>query len=257
MKETLEIIDAHAHLNEVADLHAAIERARAGGVVGIVAVGMDIASNRRTLEIAGQYPGYVFPALGYHPWDILESGIGENLAFLEAHIDRCIAIGEVGLDYKIKVKKPLQQRVLREVARLAAGRDKPLILHSRLSHERVFSIVMEAGVRRAVFHWYSGPIDLLKKITAAGYMISATPAAATSPNHQAAIGAAPLERLLLETDSPVVFGGIPSEPRDVRTTLREVARIKDLQADVVARQTTENALAFYGIGKEGAAAGLW
>ncbi len=256
MRESIEIFDAHAHLNEVKDLPAAIERARTGGVVGIVAVGMDIASNRRALEIAGQYPGYVFPALGYHPWDIRESEIDENLAFLEAHVDRCIAIGEVGLDYKVKVKKPLQQRVLREVARLAAGRDKPLILHSRLSHERVLSIVVEAGVRRAVFHWYSGPLDLLDRIVAEGYVISATPAAATSPAHQAAIGAVPLEGLLLETDCPVVFAGVPSEPRDVRTTLREVARIKNLQADVVARQTTENALAFYGIGKEATAAGL-
>ena len=73
MEETLEIIDAHAHLDEVEDLSAAIERARAAGVVGIVAVGMDIESNRRTLEIAERYPGYVFPALGYHPWGILES----------------------------------------------------------------------------------------------------------------------------------------------------------------------------------------
>jgi TatD DNase family protein len=214
---------------------------------------MDMASNRRTLEIAGQCPGYVFAALGYHPWNILESGIEENLAFLETHIDRCIAIGEVGLDYKIKVKKPLQQRVLREAARMAARSDKPIILHSRLSHERVFSIVREAGVRRAVFHWYSGPLDLLEKIVMEGYFVSATPAAAISPRHQSAIRNAPLENILLETDCPVPHGAVASEPRDVTATLIEVARIKNLQADVVARQTTKNASECFDLPKRAAA----
>ncbi|HET6488678.1 MAG TPA: TatD family hydrolase [Syntrophales bacterium] len=256
MEETLEIFDAHAHLNEFEDLPSAIERARAAGVIGIVAVGMDMASNLRTLEIAGQYPGYVFPALGYHPWNILESMIDENLAFFETHIDRCIAIGEVGLDYKIKVRKPLQQHVLREVARLAARSGKPLILHSRLSHERVFSIVKETGVRRAVFHWYSGPLDLLGNIVTEGYLVSATPAAATSPAHQAAIRNAPLENILLETDCPVPYGAVASEPRDVTRTLSEVARIKNLRADVVARQTTMNARAFFKLLKQASDEGL-
>lgn len=246
MEKSLDIFDAHAHLNEVENLPAAIEQARTAGVVGIVAVGMDVASNRKTLEIAARYPGYVFPALGYHPWDILPSGIDENLTFLETHIEQCIAIGEVGLDYKIKVRKELQRGVLRDVSRLAARSGKPLILHSRLSHERVFSIVREAGVRRAVFHWYSGPLDLLERITLEGYLVSATPATEYSIAHQAAIHAAPLESILLETDCPVVFAGVPSEPRDVMTTLREVVRIKNLQSDVVARQTTKNALEFFG-----------
>ena len=242
--------------NELEDLPAAVERARAAGVIGIVAVGMDRTSNLRTLEIAGQYPGYVFPALGYHPWRIQESAIDENLAFLETHIDRCIAIGEVGLDYKIKVTKPLQQHVLREVARLATRSNKPIILHSRLSHERVFSIVKETNVRRAVFHWYSGPLDLLAKIVTEGYLISATPAASTSPAHQAAIRNAPLVNILLETDCPVPHGAVASEPRDAATTLSEVARIKNLQVDVVARQTTENAIAFFNLPKPAPAGAL-
>jgi TatD DNase family protein len=256
VEESLEIFDGHAHLDELEDLPAAIERARAAGVTGIVAVGMDMASNLRTLEIAGQYPGFVFAALGYHPWRIRESSIDENLAFLETHIDRCIAIGEVGLDYKIKVRKPLQQHVLREAACLAARSDKPIILHSRLSHERVFSIVKETNVRRAVFHWYSGPLDLLAKIVTEGYFVSATPAAATSPPHRAAIRNAPLENILLETDCPVPFGSVASEPRDAATTLSEVARLKNLQPDIVAQQTTENAHAFFDLLKQAPAAGL-
>lgn len=205
---------------------------------------MDKASNRRALEITGQYPGYVFAALGYHSWNILESAIDENLAFLETHIDQCIAIVEVGLDYKIKVKRPLQQRVC----------DKPIIHHSRLSHERVFSIVKETNVRRALFHWHSGPLDLLGKIVTEGYLVSATPAAATGPPHRAAIRNAPLGNILLETDCPVPYGAVASELRDVTTTRSEVARIKNLQTDVVAQQTTKNTLAFFDLLKQAPAA---
>ena len=63
-----ELIDGHAHLNEVEDIEGALERAAAAGVARIVAVGMDIASNRRILELADSYPGLVLPSVGFHPW---------------------------------------------------------------------------------------------------------------------------------------------------------------------------------------------
>lgn len=63
-----ELIDGHAHLNEVYDIEGALERAVVAGVARIVAVGMDIASNRRVLEIAASSPGLVLPSVGFHPW---------------------------------------------------------------------------------------------------------------------------------------------------------------------------------------------
>jgi TatD DNase family protein len=80
-----------------------------------------------------------------------------------------------------------------------------------------------------------------------GYLISATPALAYSPHHQDAIKKAPLERILLETDTPVVYQSRESRPKDVVITLNEVARLKGLEPTIVAEQTTKNASRFFKI----------
>ncbi len=103
----------------------------------------------------------------------------------------------------------------------------------------------EAGIERAVFHWYSGPTDVLKGILDKGYFISATPALAYSPLHQEAMKIAPLDQILIETDSPVVYQGKKSEPADLVITLHELSRIKNIPPEEVARITTANTEHFY------------
>ena len=240
-KKPLPLIDGHAHLNELEELERDLREARHRGVLAIIGVGMDLESNRRILAIAEENPGFVFPAIGYHPWQIKKSEVRENLAFIEENVERCVAIGEVGLDYKAKVAKDLQKEVLQEIVRLSVRYHKTLILHCRYSHQRVFSMVSDMGVEKAVFHWYSGSLEVLDQILGAGYFISATPAAVYSRQHQAAISKAPLEMLVLETDSPVEYQGERSGPADVLKTLGAVAKIKAIRKDQVAEITTKNA----------------
>lgn len=242
-----ELIDGHAHLNEVNDIEGAIDRAAAAGVARIVAVGMDIASNRRILEIAASYPGFVLPAVGFHPWSITTEPIEANLAFVRTHLATCTALGEVGLDYKAKVKKAVQWEVFARVLDLAVEFEKPVIVHARFSHLRCHQMVSEAKIKKAVFHWYSGPLDLLEKIIADGYFVSCTPALAYSTHHRSAIRHAPLERILIETDCPVEYQESVSEPVHLLDTLTHLSRIKDLPLEDVARFTTANAKAFFGI----------
>ncbi len=213
----------------------------------MIAVGFDKASNQKILKIAESNRNYVYPAIGYHPWGIREEEAAENLSFIRDHLNECIALGELGLDYKVKVKKELQWRVLETILDLALAHDKPVILHCRFSHSRTFSMVRERGIKRAVFHWYSGPIDLLEEILAAGYFISATPALRYSPPHRAAVKLASLERILLETDTPVAYQGKESRPKEVLISLEEVARLKGIDPNIVARQTTLNASRFFQI----------
>jgi len=249
MTDTLPIVDVHAHLEELDDpgLSQALREARASGIRGIVAVGMDLDSNRRTLEIASENNGYVYPALGYHPWEIREEKVGEVLSFIRSHLEESVALGEIGLDYKVKVKKELQWRVFGDLLDLACEYDKPVIIHCRYSHQRAAEMTRERRVKRAVFHWYTGAIDLLEGILSAGYLISATPALKYSPPHQEAIRRTPIERILLETDTPVSYQGMESRPKDVQITLSEVARLKGLDPAVVAEQTTANASSFFEI----------
>ena len=129
-----ELIDGHAHLNEIDDIEGALGRAAGAGVVRIVAVGMDMVSNCRILELAAAYPGLVLPSVGFHPWSIPTEQIEATLAFLRTHLASCTALGEVGLDYKAKVKKTLQWEVFACGLDLAAEFKKPVIVHARFSH---------------------------------------------------------------------------------------------------------------------------
>ena len=241
------MIDTHAHLNEIEDIDRAILRAEEVGIKGIVAVGMDMLSNQRTLDLASKFPEMVYPAIGYHPWSINQETKEQNLKFIERNLSTCIALGEVGIDYKTKVKKSLQWEIFSSLLSIALRHKRPVIVHSRFSHKRSHEMVLNAGIEKAVFHWYSGPLEILAKIIDQGYYVSATPALAYSPPHQAAMRAAPLERILVETDSPVEYEGRISEPAHLMITLEELSRLKGIPFKDVQLVTSNNARLFFGI----------
>ncbi len=239
------MIDTHAHLAELKDLSQSLEEARANGVEGIIAVGSEMESNMRTLEISGAYQKFVYPAIGYHPLEIVEEEVEKNLLFIRTHVNECVALGEIGLDYRAKVRKEIQHQVFGELLEIAGEFDKPVIVHCRFSHRQAFNMVSEKRIRRAVFHWYSGPVDVLNELLERGYFISATPALRYSPPHQEAIKRTPLERILLETDSPVSYQGTESRPKDVRMTMEYVRVLKGLDPERVTQQTTISAYQFF------------
>jgi TatD DNase family protein len=245
-----ELIDTHAHLEEIPGLEKVIAGAKAAGLTAIIAVGSDITSNIKTLKIAGKYPGFVYPALGYHPWNIKESEIEINLAFIRENIARAVAVGEVGLDYHKRVRavadKDLQQRVLRELLKIAQEYDKPACIHSRYAWRDAYDAVKEAGLTKAVFHWYTGTSSVLRDILDSGYYISVTPAVEYHEEHRRAVKETPLSQLLLETDSPVVYargreGEFESRPADVLRSLRGAAKLKSISEEEIAETTTQNA----------------
>ena len=246
------LIDTHAHLDQVDCVEESLERAKASGVIAVVGVGMDLSSNQRTIELSDQWPGYVLPSLGIHPWSVEESELDATVEFIENNIDRCIAIGEIGLDYWIKKDRQLQKKAFGRLLQIAADHEKPALTHSRGSYEDVLQMVEESGVKKAIFHWYSGPIEMAEKIVGCGYHISATPAVEYSQKHRQVVQATPLESLVLETDCPVKYNEIVSEPVDVGTTLLEVAKLKAKDADLVASITTHNARQLFTLPEIGA-----
>jgi TatD DNase family protein len=251
-----ELVDTHAHLDEVENLDDAIAQAKEVGVVGIIAVGSDIASNVKTLAIAEKYPRFVYAALGWHPWYLKEAEMEASLEFIRANIDKAVGIGEVGLDYHKRVRaiadKDLQKRVFREMLKIAKESDKPALIHSRYAWRDACDMVREAGLIKAVFHWYTGTSSVLHDIIESGYYISVTPAVEYHEEHRRAVKEAPLEQLLLETDSPVVYargreGEFRSSPADAARSLRGAAELKGLSEAEMAKRTTENAGRLFGI----------
>lgn len=245
MEEHPQVIDTHAHLDELPDSRETIEEARSAGVAGIIAVGQDIASNEKTLEISSQHPGFVYPAVGYHPWRLNDNDHDNTLAYIDEKLANCVALGEVGLDYKAKTKKKIQKAVFEQLLAIGKSHNKPLIVHCRYSHETALRMVKGAGLEKAVFHWYSGPVDLIPHIAGAGYYMSATPALLYNPYHAKAINAVPLSNLLLETDTPVQYQKLHARPVHVRVTLQEVARVKGISIEEIAARTTQNARACF------------
>jgi len=241
------LIDTHAHLDEFDEMEAIIERAREAGVDAIIAVGANMRACRSTLQWADAYPGYVYPALGVHPTEWFEEDVEETLRFVEEHLSRCVAVGEIGLDYwsrearKSKAVRRRQREIYVRQLEMAVEYDKPVSIHSRGSWRDALDLLLKHGPERAVFHWYSGPIDILRELLNAGYYISATLAAEYSKHHRAALQEAPLERILLETDSPVEYRGRPSEPADLPLVARALAELKDVPLGEVVEATTRNA----------------
>jgi TatD DNase family protein len=252
------IIDTHAHLDEIENLETALARAKEAGLTAIIAVGEDIASNARTLEIAARYPGFVYPALGWHPWYVKESDIEASLVFIRDNIVNAVAVGEVGLDYQKRVRaiadKDLQKRALKELLQIAKEYDKPALIHSRYAWRDAYDMVREAGLTKAVFHWYTGTSSVLRDIIESGYYLSVTPAIDYHEEHRRAVKEAPLGQLLLETDSPVVYGRgreveFKASPADAARSLKGAAALKGLSAAEMAEKTTENARRLFGINK--------
>ena len=247
------LVDSHAHLEELGDLGSAIERAKQSGVVAIVAVGSDYKSNHQVLEIAGKYQGFVHPALGLHPGRLNEDllSLERHLQFIEDNLSVAVAVGEVGLDYHKRVVgaagKDLQQKVLGTILALAKRCGKPAIIHSRYAWRDSFELTKKASLEKAIFHWYTGPTNVLREILEQGYFVSATLAVEYHAEHRRAVKEVALENLLLETDCPVVYQGHQAEPADVSRALQATAEMEGLSPDFVAEKTTENALRLFRI----------
>ncbi|MEM4724800.1 MAG: TatD family hydrolase, partial [Candidatus Hadarchaeum sp.] len=158
----MKLIDCHAHLEEVPNLDQELKSAKEKGVAAIIAVGSDLYSNISVQQISEHYPNYVYPALGLHPWNL--DRIDETIQIIEKNIERCVALGEVGLDFKYQTPKELQVKAFARILELAERYDKPVIIHSRWAWREAFEMVKKAEIRRAVFHWYSGPLDVLQEI---------------------------------------------------------------------------------------------
>ena len=254
------LIDTHAHLEEIEHLREVFKRAQGLGVEAVIAVGQDAASNKRVLQICNTLEKEitVYPALGVHPGKVQECDQKSALTFIQENIGDLVAVGEIGLDFWYKEARKeervreLQIEIFRKQLVFAKRFAKPVIVHSRGSWRECLDILKEEGIKQVNFHWYSGPVDVLDEILECGYYISATPSAEYSKEHRSAILRAPLERIFLETDSPVRFrpqeGLYNAEPKDVVRTLRAVAQIKNLTEEEVARITESNARSFFNLG---------
>ncbi len=255
------MIDSHIHLDadQYADVAGLIKRARDAGVTAAVVPGITPASNRRVLEMAAEHPGFVQPAIGFHPerFELTDDDMEATLALIRSRRESICAVGEVGLPYYGDDARDADvvargRIILARFAEVAAVLDLALILHCPHETARdALAIVQRAKVRRAVFHWHKSGAATTGAIIAAGYFISLTPEVVYRERDQALAKMVPLTNLMIETDGPWPyrgpFAGRMTEPAMVADAVAAIASIKRVATEYVAEATTSNTKSLFRI----------
>lgn len=255
---SLRLFDSHLHLTDerlLPDLASVLERARAGGVEGMVTIGTSPSDARAALELARSRGG-LWCSAGLHPHDadryapdVLEA-LGEVLDAPEA-----VAVGETGLDYHYdNAPRERQRESFRAHLALAAERGLPVVVHSRDADEDTARILREAGVgTRGVLHCFTGGAELMETALELGWYVSFSGIVSFgSWSDEDLVRRVPGDRLLIETDSPYLAPeperGHRNEPAFVAHTCRAVAAMRGEEPAATAERTLRNARAFYGLG---------
>ncbi len=251
------MFDSHVHLNSPKMLEHVddyIKRANLAGVTRFLVVGYDLASSQVAIDLASKYSG-VYAAVGIHPTDSLDL-TEDHYQQLEAMmtLSKVVALGEIGLDYYWdNVPKNQQIDSFKRQMAIARAYDKPIIIHCRDAMQDTLALIEEAGNHKGVFHCFSGSVESAQAVLNLGFYISlAGPVTfknAVVPKVVAQF--VPIERLLIETDSPYLapdpLRGKPNEPAYVAYVASEIARLRGVDAQVIEKATTVNTLTLFSI----------
>lgn len=246
------LIDVHAHMADeafAADLETVLRVATEVGVGGIITVSENLEEAHRVLALAAKFP-LLKPCAGLYP-NVLDLDLAEAMAdFVRAHAHQLVGIGEVGLDHWV-VKDvegwQIQEKALAKFVDLGKECDLPLNVHSRSAGRHTIRFLREHGARKVLMHAFDGKASAALEGIEAGYYFSIPPSVVRSQQKQKLLRQLPLDRLLLESDAPVL-GPDPTtrnEPRNVVISCQVIAAAKGVSTEEVARITTENAFRLF------------
>ena len=218
---------------------------------GIINPGCDEITSGFAVSLAEKYD-FMYAAVGWHPEDlegILDNSYLDELAAWAVH-PKVVAIGEIGLDYYWKGNEPkdVQKRRLLEQLDLAKQFDLPVIIHDRDAHGDILEIFQKevTGVR-AVFHCYSGSLEMAKELLKRGFYLGfgGTSTYKNAAKVREVLQYVPDDLLLFETDSPYLspepLRGRRNDPRNVKFIAQKIADVKGISLEEVANITYENA----------------
>ncbi|MBV9231178.1 MAG: TatD family hydrolase [Chloroflexi bacterium] len=255
------LVDSHAHIDTArfeADREAVVQNALEGGVTRIVDPGCDLTSSKFALTLAKTHPGTVFAAVGVHPHDATTYTDEVGAQFREmAREPEVVAIGEFGLDYfRMLSPREVQRAVFCAHLQLARACSLPCIIHVRDSHDDVIELLRVHGQGlRGVFHCFSGDVAQAEEcLSFDGFLLSFAGPLTKQGNALPEVAhMVPLERMLVETDSPYL---IPkplkarrNEPLFVKHVAEKLAEIRNITLEEIAHVTTANAVRLFGLGE--------
>lgn len=248
------LVDSHCHLDRIdltpyaGDLGAALAAARERGIARMLCIGIDRGNADIVCNIARTYPG-VYASVGIHPLDLKDEL--ETVDNLVALADRpeVIAIGETGLDYHYSSDSlAAQQQSFRVHLRAAARLRKPVVVHSREAREDTLALIREEGDPEVagVLHCFTESWEMARAALDLNYYISFSGIITfkNAAELREVVKLVPLDRLLVETDSPylapIPYRGKSNEPKYTREVAQCVAELKGLSLEEVGAITTAN-----------------
>lgn len=248
--------NTHTHLNSeqlYLNRDDFIHRALENGVENMVVVGYDLDSSRKAIEIAHEYP-FIYATVGISPNDCKDT-TDEDLSEIEKMLQdpRVVALGEIGLDYYWdEVSHEKQKDIFTKQIEMAKKYQKPIVIHARDAYEDTYQILKQSA-HYGIMHCYSGSAQMAKRYIDIGFEISlAGPVTfknAKVPKEVAQ--SVDIEHLMIETDCPYLtphpFRGKLNEPANVVYIAQEIAKLKNMEIEDVARITTFNAKKMFGI----------
>ena len=255
------LVDSHCHIDTPrfnADREAVIASAFEGGVSRMVDPGCDLASSEHALALAKEHPGIIFAGVGTHPHDATTHTEEVGARYREmAQEPEVVAIGEFGLDYfRMLSPRDVQRTVFVAHLELARACNLPCIIHVRDSHDDVIELLRAHGQGlRGVFHCFSGNVAQAEEcLEFEDFLLSFAGPLTRQGNALPDVARmAPLERVLVETDSPYLvpqpLKAKRNEPLFVRHVAEKLAEIRGMTFAEIARITTANAVRLFGLGE--------
>lgn len=255
----MKLFDSHAHLYDKQfdrDRDALIKEIF-DEVDYVVCPSEDEETSRKTVALLSRHP-HLYGAVGIHPHETCHA-TEESLSALSdlaAKEKKVVAIGEIGLDYHYFYSpKEIQKIWFEKQIEMAKELDLPIIIHDREAHGDTLSILKQHQSKklRGIMHCYGGSVEMAKELIAMGFYISfAGPLVfPKSVRLKAVAEALPLEKMLIETDSPYLtpppHRGERNNPANVYYVAKEIARLKGIPIEEVIETTRRNALAIYQI----------
>lgn len=260
----MEFFDSHSHYNDEKfdlDREEIINKTVKEGVTKFVCAGYDVTSSKFSVKIANKHP-FIYSICGISPNDVpenkdeVESLVNEIENIIKNDTSkRVVAVGEIGLDYYWnKDNKEIQKLVFKKQIELANKYNLPIVIHTREAVQDTIQMLKENSViKKGIFHCCPLNRELVKEALKLGFYISfAGPITfKNSKNAEEVVNMVPLDRILIETDSPYLspepLRGRRNDPRNVKYIAQKIAEVKGKTLEEIAKITYDNAMTIYKI----------
>lgn len=246
------MIDVHAHMcweSYGKDIEEIILRCKQE-LAGVVASSARYEEGLKVLSLAEKHPNFIFPSIGFHP---VEGGDnpGRIMKMIMSNKERIVGIGEVGLDYhweKDPEKRKIQRERFSKFIDLAEKLSKPLVIHSWDAERECFDMVKDSDVK-CVFHCFGGKRDLAREISSKGFYISISTMVLSSKNVRKVAKDVPMNRLLLETDSPFLSPNKNERnyPWNIKLSAEKIAGLRKISKEDVLEAAKRNAIEVFNL----------